>query len=136
VRPDLQILASRPLGNGSPAVCDTGRPPPFGSGGGIPGFSHLGFAPTSEVTAALWDFACRFSVQPSAEEACTLDRFGNFAFLGEGTTIQYCDQVSAVAAFPKGDTILRARLRDVAGNFGPAAEIVVRNPDDADESGE
>ncbi len=135
-RPDLQILANRPLGNGSAVVCDVGRPPPFGTGGGVPGFPELQFSSSSEVTAALWDLACRFSVQPSAEEACTLDRFGNFAFLGDGTTIQYCDQVSATAAFPKGDTILRARLRDVAGNAGPAAEIVVRNPADAEDSGE
>ena len=127
-RPDLQILASRPLGNGSEAVCDKGPPPPLGNGGGIPPVDPPDFGSSEEITNAMIDFACRFAVQPSREDACTLDTRGNFDFLGDGTTIQFCNQTATVTAFASGDTVLTARLRDVAGNLGPPAQVVIRNP--------
>src|SRR5207247_9500337 len=112
-RPDLQIESMQPLGNGSAEVCDRGPPPPFGPGGGIPGIDPANFNPGQTITDGLNDFACRFAVQPSRDDACTLDHLGNFAFVHPATTIQFCDQVSSVAAFPAGDTVLTARLRDV-----------------------
>lgn len=126
-RPDLQIIADRALGNGSTLVCDKGQPPPIGMGGGVPAIDPPDFGPGQDITDAMSDLACRFAVQPSNDDACTLDNFGNFHFLGQGTTIQFCDQVATVSAFPSGDTILSVRVRDVGGNLGPLASIIVRN---------
>lgn len=126
-RPDLQIIASRALGNGSTLVCDKGQPAPIGMGGGVPAIDPPDFGPGQDITDAMTDLACRFAVQPSSDDACTLDNLGNFEFRGQGTTIQFCDQVATVSAFPAGDTVLSVRVRDVGGNLGPLAEIVVRN---------
>ena len=126
-RPDLQIESSRPLGDGSAAVCDLGPPPPAGKGGGVPAVDPPSFDGGAGVTDALKDFACRFAVQPTGDDACTLDNLGNFAFVGQGTTIQFCNQVTSTASFPSGDTVLTARLRDVSGNLGPPAQIVIHN---------
>lgn len=127
-RPDMQILVSQPLGNGSVAVCDKGLPPPVGMGGGVPPVDPPDFEDDGEmVTNAMVDLACRFAVQPSREDACTLDERGNFDFQGEDTTIQFCDQLATVSAFPPGDTVVTVRLRDVGGNLGPPAQVIVRN---------
>jgi hypothetical protein len=123
-RPDLQIQSSRSMGDGSTDVCDHGPPP---EGGGIPGIDPPDFGPGQHVTDALRDFACRFAVQPESREACTLDNLGDFAFRDGRSTIQYCSQTASVAAFPHGKTVVTARLRDVGGNLGPAAQIVVNN---------
>jgi hypothetical protein len=118
-RPDLEVLASNDLGTGSPAVCDK-------SSGGIPGFDPPDLD-SGAVVNALRDMACRFTVQTTSSDACTRNRLGNFAFLGGGTTKQYCFQVPQVAAFPRNrETVLRARLRDDQGTAGPTEEIVVR----------
>lgn len=127
-KPDLLLAADRPLGNGSPAVCDEGPPPPRGSGGGIPAVDPPEFDDDDSVVDALRDFACRFAVQPTgSDDACTLDSFGNNAFVSDRTTIQFCGQITNVTQFAVGDTTLTARLRDVVGNLGPVAQIVVRN---------
>lgn len=126
-RPDLQILVSQSLGNGSLAVCDKGLPPPVGMGGGVPSVEPPDFGDGEMITNAMVDLACRFAVQPSREDACTLDERGNFDFLGDDTTIQFCDQLATVSAFPTGDTAVTVRLRDVAGNLGPPAQVVIRN---------
>lgn len=127
LRPDLQIFASRPLGNGSTVVCDRGPAPPLGMGGGIPAVDPPDFGGDQTTTDAVNDFACRFAVQPSRDDACTLDNLGNFDFVSTRTTIQFCSQVATVTAFPPGDTLLTVRLRDVGGNLGPAAQVVIRN---------
>jgi hypothetical protein len=62
----------------------------------------------------------------SGTGGCTRNRFGNFAFLGTGTTRQYCMQVPGSERFPLGDTILALFLRDTHGNLGPRREIVIR----------
>lgn len=126
-RPDLQLESDRPLGDGSAAICDIGPPPPLGTGGGVPAVDPPQFADGEAVTDALRDFACRFAVQPTSEDACSLDSLGNFAFVAPATTIQFCNQVTSVARFSTGDTVLTARLRDVLGNLGPPAQIVIRN---------
>jgi len=129
-RPSLQIQASAELGDGSMVVCDTGPPPPAGEGGGIPPVFPPSFAEGDQtITNALNDFACRFEEQPPAinsENACTLNAVGNFSFLGTGTQLQFCDDVSQVAAFAVGDTVLTARVLDVNGTPGPSTQIVVR----------
>lgn len=125
--PDLQVLASRPLGDGSPRVCDNTAP-----GGGVPAIDPPDFSPTPENIAAINDFACRFvdgegrhqGVGPA--EACTLFPTGDYEFVNRSSTVQYCALVSRFFEFPLGDTVVTVRLRDILGNVGPVARMVVR----------
>ncbi len=125
--PDLQIVASRPLGNGSAEVCDNAPP-----GGGVPAVDPPDFSPAPERIAAMNDLGCRFvdgeghflAVGPA--DACTLFPTGDYEFVNRSSTVQYCALVSRFIEFPLGDTVLTVRLRDVLGNVGPAARMVVR----------
>jgi len=125
-RPDLQIEASRNLGNGSLTVCDRG--PASSGGGGIPGIDPANFGAGQDITDALWDFSCRFDLGTP----CTLGSNGDSAFLAPECNLpanqcrQFCRLVPGTEGFPAGDTILTAQLRDVAKNIGPATQIVVR----------
>jgi hypothetical protein len=121
--PDLQILMDRNLGNGSTTVCDKG-PSPLPSGG-VPAASSLDFADPAAADA-MRDMACRFIIQTSASNACTRNRYGDFAFLGAGSVKQYCFQVPESVSFPLGDTVVAVRLRDTGGTVGPPVEFVVR----------
>ncbi|MBI3782163.1 MAG: hypothetical protein HY270_02060 [Deltaproteobacteria bacterium] len=126
--PDLQIVVSRALGDGSPTVCD--RVPP--SAGGVPAIDPPSFDAAPSVIAAVNDLACRFvdgSDQPFSRgkaDACILFPDGNFSFAGQGSTTQFCGFVDAVLHFPAGDTQVTARLRDTQGNPGPTAQIIIR----------
>jgi hypothetical protein len=121
-RPSLQILSERDLGeNPTTTVCDTGPPP---DGGGVPGVTPPDFRPGQDVTDALTDMSCRFTVQTSPSSACTR-RFGDFEFLGGGTERQYCFQVPLTVVFPDGKTTVAAQVLDTSGNVGPRKEIVI-----------
>ncbi|HYD48090.1 MAG TPA: hypothetical protein VEB21_07080 [Terriglobales bacterium] len=125
-RPDLQVQSNRPLGNGSMAVCDVGAPP---QGGGIPAVDPPSYGPASAISDALNDFACRFEVRERAE-ACTIKTIQRVPMvISPQAEVQYCNQVAATAAFPPGDTVLTAKVRDSSGQLGPAAQIVVRIKD-------
>jgi len=125
-RPDLQIQANRPLGNGSRAVCDQ-RAPELG---GVPGIDPPNYDPSSqEISDALNDFACRFRAHArNADGPCTLDPLGNEDFVDRRTTVQFCFEppVGSETAFPRGDTVLTVRVRDVHGELGDPVQIVVR----------
>ena len=76
---------------------------------------------------ALNDFACRFDPQASAATPCTiLDASRDPHLINQSATVQFCDFVGKTAVFPPGDSILSVTLRDLAGNTGPTAQIVVR----------
>ena len=127
VLPDLQILSSHDLGNGSPAVCDY-----IGVGaGGVPGVDPPDFD-RSENAPIVNDLACRFrdgSGAPlgrAANDACVLFTNGNSGFVDSRTSIQFCALVDSILDFPNGDTLLTVRLRDVNGNVGQTARVVVR----------
>lgn len=126
--PDLLVVVSRPLGDGSPSVCD--RLPP--NTGGVPAIEPPDFTDRPEVIAALNDLGCRFldgAGQPRARnrnDACILRGDGSFDFANSSSTVQFCGFVDIPIRFPPGDTVVTARLRDTAGNLGPAARIVVR----------
>jgi len=124
-RPDLQIESSRNMGNGSATVCDTG--PVSSGGGGIPGINPPNFQPNDDaVSDALSDLACRF--QPfTASAACTFtDASGDPKIITASATAQFCDFMAITTLFPPGDSLLTVRLRDIAGNTGPTAQVVVR----------
>ncbi|MGD0949831.1 MAG: hypothetical protein ABSA52_20680 [Candidatus Binatia bacterium] len=115
-RPDIQMESSRPLGDGSPSVCD----------GGVPAVNPPDFSMTQSVADALNDLGCHFVSATAPDSACTLDRFGNYDFIGSGTQVQFCLSVSASLAFPLSDTLLTVQLRDTAGNIGPRQQMLVR----------
>jgi hypothetical protein len=126
-RPDVQIEASNPLGNGDPMVlCDSGN---FD---GVPSIEPPDFGPDTpqkNISSALVDFSCRFtSFDPS--NPCTLNSSGNFALggpSGSNPSIQFCSsRLSFGQAFPIGDTRLTVRLRDLALNLGAPEQLIVR----------
>jgi hypothetical protein len=128
--PDLQIVTSCPLGDGSPAVCDAG---PGGPLGGVPAVDPPLFGGTQASADAINDFACRFSKRgptTGGEDPgpCTRNENGEYAFADPGSRVQFCSVVGVGAeiAFKTGDTRITARITDTSGEPGPAAAMVVR----------
>jgi hypothetical protein len=132
--PDLQIEASNPLGNGSPAVCDSSGDNP----GGIPGIFPVTFDVNvnPDIVNIVNDFACRFldggpgGGQPVARGpnyACVKDAVTEeYGFANPTSTVEFCASITSVEQFPPAtDTTLTVRLRDVIGNVGPPAQIIV-----------
>ena len=129
--PDLQLIVSRPLGNGNPIVCDT-RAPMLG---GVPATDPLVFSNDPSVIAAINDLGCRVDdgagqplARPVSQQACTSSNLSStgYAFVSAESTVQYCLPIAAAWAFPRGDTIVAARVRDIDGRAGATREIVVR----------
>jgi hypothetical protein len=125
-RPDVQIEASNPLGNGDPLIhCESGNVD------GVPSINPPDFGPDTpqkNISSTLVDFSCRFSsFDPSTP--CTLNSSGNFG-LGNALanpTIQFCSsRLGFGQAFPLGDTLLTARLRDLSLNLGAPEQLIVR----------
>lgn len=134
VLPDLQVLLSRPLGNGSAAVCDKTPPNP----GGVPATYPLAYAGTQTIADAINDFGCRVNDgrgQPvgvsSTIDACTLFPDGQYHYVDATTTVQFCAPISQPWSFLRGSTVVRARLRDVSGAVGAEREMLVRIGEDA-----
>jgi len=126
--PDFQSIASRPLGNGNPAVCDQRAMPP----GGIAATVPFGFRDDAASINRINDLGCRINDGSGAMvgrrdplNSCIDD---SFAFEDPSTTIQFCGDIARSEEFPPGDTVLAARLRDLSGNLGAAREIVIRVP--------
>lgn len=126
VRPDLEIIVSRPLGDGSEAVCDDMLP----QIGGVPAASS--FDDTPAISGAINDFACRFvngSGEPGGRasgDACTTTPEGDFHFADNNSTAQFCALIAEPFAFELGDTAVMVRVRDSTGLPGPSAAFVVR----------
>ncbi|HUI27998.1 MAG TPA: ELWxxDGT repeat protein [Candidatus Kryptonia bacterium] len=128
--PDLQVLLSRPLGNGNPAVCDIVSP----MLGGVPATAALDYLDTQPVTDAINDFGCRVdngsgghNARTSPLDACTTSNEGfGFGFVDASSTTQFCAFIQGPWPFPVGDTVVEARVRDHAGALSATREIVVR----------
>jgi hypothetical protein len=126
VRPGLEIIVSRALGNGSTAVCDRTLP----NVGGVP--ASASFDDTQAISDAINDFACRFvdgQGNPrgrAPSEACTVFRDGTARFRDGTSTVQFCGLIESPAAFPVGDTRVSVRVRDVSEEPGPAQAFIVR----------
>ncbi len=143
-RPDIQILASRDLGAGDPAVCDAPlparqtlgascgeAPPAVESDGGIPAIEPPNYDLASQAVAdAINDFGCRMAYN-SVDSPCTLSSFGNPRYASPQSQGQFCTEGVLSAGdviFPSGDTVLTARWRDSANVLGPPRQIIVRIP--------
>lgn len=126
VRPGLEMIVDRALGNGSPAVCDNMLPVI----GGIP--ASPGFLDTQMVANSVNDLGCRFVDGTgfprgrSQANACTFFPNGEFHFVEAISTIQFCGAIAEPFGFPPGDTRVDVRLRDIAGGAGPVASFIVR----------
>jgi hypothetical protein len=121
--PNLQIVVSRPLGNGSPAVCDATAP----MIGGVPAVDPPDFGGSQASTNAINDLGCRFDAR-TADTACTRNASEYPAFVAPRTTVQFCPtvDVGAEIAFPAGDTRVTARVTDAVGQPGMPASIIIR----------
>lgn len=125
LQPDLQIQVTRDLGDGSRAVCDRRRPVI----GGIPAIQPPRFEKTQKISDALNDFACRFETMIEPQSSCVLDKYGDFDFVKQDSTTQFCMVVAKAWNFPVGDTLVSVRLRDSEGNPGPIARFWLRRPE-------
>ncbi len=127
--PDLQIQVDRPLGNGSAAVCDD----PMDMPGGVPAIVPESFEETTENISTVNDFACRFvngqgepTVRTSTSDSCVTFESGSFAFVHPQTNAQFCGAINVPLAFPIGDTVVSARVRDGDGNVSDIERIIIR----------
>jgi hypothetical protein len=129
--PDLQILVSRPLGDGSAAVCDKRRP----DIGGVPGTDPPLFSDAPAVVDAMNDLGCRVSNGagepmgiPFSADACTIPNptSEEFGFVDAQSTMQFCLPIAAAWSFQSGETIVSARVRDSGGGVGATREIILR----------
>lgn len=129
VLPDLQMLLSRPLGNGSTAVCDKALP----NRGGVPATSPLEFSIAQAAADAINDLGCRVNDGTgqslgvgTSQDACTVFPDGQFHFVDAMSSAQFCIPIAQPWSFPRGTTVVKARIRDMAGTVGAEREILVR----------
>ncbi|MFN8640860.1 MAG: hypothetical protein U0802_04070 [Candidatus Binatia bacterium] len=129
--PDLQAQVTRPLGDGSPAVCDGGAP----TYGGVPAVDPPRPEEPDAIADALNDLGCRFidgTGQPVGRVCSTgCVRFDSGEFgcqSGDDAELQFCAPVSMSLAFPSGDTLVTVRVRDRGGNLGRPSQLIVRVP--------
>ncbi|MGH7785686.1 MAG: hypothetical protein ACRERC_02410 [Candidatus Binatia bacterium] len=128
--PDLQVQVTRALGDGSSAVCDVELP----NYGGVPGIDPPRLDEPAQIADALNDLGCRFIDgvgDPSAracDGGCVRFDSGQYGCAVDDTVgvRQYCAPVPQPMAFPSGDTLVTARLRDPDDNLGDPARIIVR----------
>jgi hypothetical protein len=134
--PDLQVQVSRPLGDGSPAVCDSVPP----NDGGVPGISPPDLSDDPTTCNALNDLGCRFLDGKDRPQGrlcgegweCVLFPSGEEGCMSPEATTQFCTLIAQSAAFAPGETLVTARVRDVQGNLGSPAQIVIRIPTPTD----
>lgn len=127
--PDFQMILSRPLGDGSATVCDADLPTP----GGVPAVVPLEFGPAPEIVHAINDLGCRTEdgtglPMGRPNRPCTrIPPANDAAFVVPGGGhAQFCVPIARAWAFPEGDTIVAARVRDVRGTTGDVREMVIR----------
>jgi hypothetical protein len=125
--PGVQLLVSRPLGDGSAAVCDDTVP-----AGGVPATNPPIFDGSQAVANSVNDFSCRFKdgfgLRRGRDflDACTTSGDGTFSFVSPTTSVQYCGLVNEPLQFPVGDTRVTVRIRDEGGNLSLPSQIIVR----------
>jgi hypothetical protein len=126
--PALQVQVTRDLGNGSAAVCDN-HAPIFG---GVPGIDPPRLDDPAAIAAALNDLGCRFIDGAGATqgrtcaESCVGSNGDSRCVSADASTVQFCGQIDRPLQFPAGDTLVTVRVRDVLGNLGPPAQLIIR----------
>ncbi len=124
----VEFVVSRPLGDGSTAVCDLDET----RIGGVPGVPPPFFTGSAAERDAIADLGCRVNdgtgqpVGRTATAACTRDAGAIFGFTDARAELQYCLPIARAWGFPSGDTIVAARVRDIGGTVSAVREIVIR----------
>ena len=129
--PDMQMILSQPLGDGDPRICDIFDP----NFGGVPATVPFDFE--DDAHDAIADMGCRFDDGSGRHigrrdplNACTFtNQLFGYSFVDTTSYIQYCSGPGPIDvhwAFPLGDTVVRARVKDIRGNFGEPRDIIVR----------
>jgi hypothetical protein len=101
--------------------------------GGVPAVSPPNFDVNQPTSDAINDFGCRFvdgSGNPGgrpANSACVLFPNGEYRFANPQSLLEFCATMAQPMKFPKGDTLLTVRLRDVKGRTGETRQIIVRS---------
>jgi hypothetical protein len=123
--PNLQIVVSRALGNGSGLICDDGPETPIG---GVPAVDPPVFGGVQSAANAINDFACRFDARDNTTLACTRDAGQDSRFVNAATRVQYCPflGIGSELAFLPGDTRVTARVTDDLNQPGMPRSIIVR----------
>lgn len=127
--PGLQMIVSRQLGDGNAALCDNFEP----LIGGVPATSPFRFSEEPRVLGAMNDLACKVNdgagnpvARRSSDQACTRIGVGReFSFVDRRSRVQFCLPIAGAWQFPRGDSLVAARVRSIAGTVGAPAEIVV-----------
>jgi hypothetical protein len=127
--PDLQVQASRALGDGNPQVCDGVQPDL-----GIPAVEPPRFDADGASLAALNDFGCRFPDgegkllgRGCADSGCVLFEDGLRGCVDNRTQAQFCSRsISIAESFPDGETVLSMRVLDIRGAPGPVERMIIR----------
>lgn len=129
--PDLQVQATRNLGERpTQAVCDV-RPP---DAGGVPGIPIPQLEENAVTCDRFNDLGCRFvdgggmttARSCSSEQGCVRFSSGTFGCVAADATIQFCGFVAHSIAFPPGDTLITVRARDTQGALGPPQQMILR----------
>lgn len=123
--PNLLIVSSNALGNGSASICDDGPDPPIG---GVPAVNPPVFGGTQQSANAINDFACRFEARDNSTLACTKDAGQDARFVNAATRVQYCPflGIGSELEFPDGDTKITAIVTDDIGQPGMPRSIIIR----------
>jgi hypothetical protein len=130
--PDLQVQVNRALGDGSATVCDDGSGDPrlFG---GVPGIDPPRLEDPDAIADALNDLGCRFvdgtgarSARRCNQEACVKFEDGEFRCADGTSEFEFCAPIPMPLQFPDGDTLVTVRARDIGGNLGAPAQLIVR----------
>lgn len=122
--PDLQVLVSRPLGDGDAAVCEGD-----GARGGVPAMPDLSFDADPATVDAMNDLGCRVYDREAATRPCTRLPVADgdpFGFADRKSSVQFCIPIARAWSFPAGDTTVAVRVRDLQGTFSTVEEMVVR----------
>ena len=127
LRPDIQVIVSSDLGDGSPVVCDDETDPP----GGVPAADPFGFQQQGVITNVINEVSCRIDGggRTNDVDACTLSVNGSgfgYDFVDSSSKVQFCLPIARAWAFPVGDTVVAARVLDILGAPGEIHEVVVR----------
>lgn len=125
--PDFQLVSARPLGDGSPQVCDA-LP---GNLGGVPAVDPPVFGGTQASANAINDIGCRFESRANVSDSCTVDPVSRDPkFVSVQSVAQFCSApgVGVEIQFPSGDTRLTVRVRDNLGQPGFAKSVIIRVP--------
>jgi len=125
--PNLQMVVSLALGNGSAAVCDAGPNPPIG---GVPATNPPMFGGSQQSADAINDLGCRFEARTTSPDACTRNSSQEASFVNSNSRVQFCPVVGigSEIAFARGDTRVTVRATDIIGQPGAPATIIIRVP--------